>query len=132
MCADISRDPNNCGQCGRVCNAANGETCMPQGGGLGMCVVVCGGAMCQQGQACCSGACVDVQFDDANCGFCGNACDTSSGNVFCFNGCCFDFTTNQCLPNGDGGVPDGGFPFPDAFPFPDGFPFPFDGGSAPG
>ena len=117
-CADISRDPNNCGQCDHVCNTANGETCMPQGAGLGMCVVICGGTMCQTGQACCGGACTDVTLDDFNCGACGHLCDQNTS--LCLNGCCADFNTLMCPPGSDGGIPipDGGFPFPDGFPFP--------------
>jgi hypothetical protein len=130
-CADISRDNNNCGQCGRVCNAAIGETCQPQGGGLGMCVVVCGGSQCQQMQGCCSNTCVDLTFDQNNCGRCGNVCNANT--EFCINGCCTDINTFICR-GGDGGIPfpDGGFPFPDGgFPFPDGFPFPQDAGTIP-
>jgi phospholipase C len=72
-CTATATDPNNCGQCGTVCN--KGQSCSG-----GQCGSVCNGTTIN-----CGGLCVDVQDDAANCGRCGHAC--SSGQV-CSAGKC--------------------------------------------
>ncbi|MBI4701862.1 MAG: hypothetical protein HY744_12040 [Deltaproteobacteria bacterium] len=78
QCTAVNVDPDNCGQCGRQCQA--GEICS-----AGTCVVHCGG-----GATHCKGKCIDTQSDPANCGGCGNAC--GSGLV-CSAGQC----STDCL-----------------------------------
>jgi hypothetical protein len=83
-CTVLQFDPNNCGQCGRVC--AQGQSC-----DKGACGLDCNGGSTQ-----CSGACVDVANDPANCGKCGASCPL--GQV-CSGGQCDLFcngSTTKC------------------------------------
>ncbi len=90
-------DARNCGRCGQVCAA--GEQCYSWGPGyesLSFCAQAqCGenGSTCffANGRLgnCCSGQCVDLFSDPANCWICGLACPAGSlcngpsGNYFC-------------------------------------------------
>ncbi len=100
-CADLSSDPNNCGEVGTVCG--EGESCV--GGVCG-----CGGtgAACVDGQACCGGACVDVTSDAANCGACGTAC--SAGETCAASSCGCGDTGVACSAPTAGGLGGGGDP----------------------
>ena len=62
-CINTRSDPNNCGDCGRVC--AQGLACQ-----FGNCTNSCGGQFFQF----CDGGQVEVGSDPRNCGFCGNVC----------------------------------------------------------
>ena len=72
-CADLRYDPDHCGACGRLCNAA--EVCSE-----GLCDLTC-----QPGLTECKRGCVNLANDLANCGACGRACEP--GEV-CSNGIC--------------------------------------------
>jgi Stigma-specific protein, Stig1 len=49
------------------------------------------GNVCPQDEACCNGACLNVNSDTANCGACGHSCPTSPGeNTACCGGNCVD------------------------------------------
>lgn len=61
-CADLQKDPGNCGACGKACAA--GELCS-----LGTCATSCGGGTMQCGQSC-----TLLKDDPQNCGACGTAC----------------------------------------------------------
>jgi hypothetical protein len=53
---------------------------------------------CPQGLACCSGICVDLGFDNQNCGACGNVCRIIGSNSACCSGICrnIDFDNTNC------------------------------------
>jgi hypothetical protein len=111
-CVDLQTDPNNCGQCGKVCRAPR-TSCV-----AGKCVCPPGRARsaasdtlcCPEGQTECAGACVDLSTDPNNCGQCGVQCP--QGDT-CVNGSCqgggqcqFDNDCNThetCCPPGSGG-----------------------------
>lgn len=83
-CVSLSTDPDNCGQCDYACYAPDGvvSSCSQ-----GQCQSSCSGGqtLCnQQG----SQFCADLQNDVANCGTCGNACQSSSGTALCTKGKC--------------------------------------------
>ncbi|MGI8476928.1 MAG: hypothetical protein ACR2OO_11220, partial [Thermomicrobiales bacterium] len=115
LCVDTSTDPNNCGDCGRVCPGASYASC-----GDGVCGLACpdGWSPCGDGasrycadlgadvyncqscrtactpprDACCPGVgCVWLAEDDGNCGACGNACGQ---DMRCCNGQCVDPSTD--------------------------------------
>jgi hypothetical protein len=106
-CVDLSSDPANCGACGMAC--ATGATC-----GAGVCATTtptgctknsdcpageecvdnaCASpvdagrdaATCAAGEVDCSGTCVDVSTDSANCGGCGMRCGAPAT---CVSGAC--------------------------------------------
>ena len=88
VCVDVAHDPTNCGGCGRQCPESS--TCVSgicqcgggtsDGGALSLCYSMSGG----------SPACVDLQHDPNNCGYCGNQCSSATT---CVNGMC------QCAGN---------------------------------
>jgi hypothetical protein len=73
VCADLSRDGDNCGMCGNKCGG--GFEC---GGGTCNCV----GFMV----AMCNGQCVNLDSDRNNCGSCGVVC-TAAQTCGGVNGC---------------------------------------------
>ena len=80
-CVDLQHDSNNCGFCGRQCSSPT--ACVN-----GMCQ--CAGSAGDGGVfgLCSSGgvsACVDLQRDPNNCGWCGNQCSSST---VCVSGRC--------------------------------------------
>ncbi|HSO33752.1 MAG TPA: hypothetical protein VLT33_14565 [Labilithrix sp.] len=81
-CRDLGSDEANCGACGTICaptNTCESGACTPPappppppvdaGPPPGDASTTCG-----SGQDFCGGACIDVLFDDKNCGGCGVAC----------------------------------------------------------
>jgi hypothetical protein len=117
-CANIGRDFNDCGECGRSCDARQANRC--EGGSC-----ACGGdgALCAgtDTDLCCLdgfgvASCVDTTTDDLNCGGCNRRCGAFED---CMRGVCIDFTIPDAGPidasrpdagPGDAGAPDGGAP----------------------
>ena len=90
-CTDVTRDPNNCNECGHRCGGNEG--CV-----AGQCLPVDCSALVDNTQCgipshglygrCCTGQCIadnDFDTDNANCGTCGNAC---SPGTMCSSGHC--------------------------------------------
>jgi Stigma-specific protein, Stig1 len=118
-CVNLSSDPNNCGQCGRVC--PKGENCSNYTCSLcpsgqtdcgGVCVGTgsdqnnCGGCgiVCPPGTACCGGFCVDISSDPNNCGGCGVTCSRGVNNnpPACCGGMCTDTSSDPSNCGGCG------------------------------
>jgi hypothetical protein len=80
-CYDLLSDPNNCGECGNIC-----ETGTCDNGG---CTTI-GGHDCADGLSACGAEndkgyeCVDLSQDERHCGECGTVCETGT----CENGSC--------------------------------------------
>lgn len=89
-CVNRSRDPLNCGSCGRACVST--ESCTSGRCGLDVCTAADQGLACHRdagtfigsGQ-CCSSACLDTRTDRNNCGGCGRMCP---GTTNCVSGNC--------------------------------------------
>jgi hypothetical protein len=99
-CTDFASDPDSCGVCGlncdrkQVCNAGKCRDECPQG--LRQCGRTCGHP---RTQVCCKGKVIDkadLQFNDENCGSCGNDCAklTSASKPACCSGRCVDLASN--------------------------------------
>ena len=88
-CIDVQSDMRNCGACHNACDA--GVACMGGAcGGTG--TTGTGTSGCDGTLTTCSGACVDLQSDLANCGSCDNAC---GAGMSCTSGACvMDGTTD--------------------------------------
>jgi hypothetical protein len=94
-CRDLKSDDNNCGQCGKKCQAY--EACV-QGVCKSRHSAPCDWA-CQSGAACCwwngFSYCLDVLGSDQHCGACDIACDATA---HCNQGECIPWweTTDMC------------------------------------
>jgi hypothetical protein len=74
---NLLSDPNNCGACGFICNAAT-PYCVQ-----GTCSAI-SPPLCPGGGTYCNGTCTNISFDTLNCGGCGIRCaggETCSGGV---------------------------------------------------
>jgi hypothetical protein len=80
-CADLQRDPFNCGACGFACAAD--ASCI-----AGICRPICA-----PGQMLCSGGCVDPMNDPFNCGGCGSVC---APGAVCQAGACVVVPPTSC------------------------------------
>ena len=97
-CIDISTDPNHCGLCNHACPFVNLRGVHQ----VATCVSGICGTECEPGWADCNGNPADgcetnVSHDGANCGACGNRCNSALGQP-CVEGRCL---TAEC----DGGEP---------------------------
>lgn len=78
-CVNTSQDIQNCGTCGKTCEAQKGDKCVG-----GQCK--CGFAPeCTGQEKCCDTGCKNVLTDNNNCGDCGQACGTG---LACVDGQC--------------------------------------------
>jgi len=73
ICADLTSDPQNCGECGKACAA--GQVC-----NRGRCRQNCPSHMTE-----CDDMCVETMTDPLNCGACRKAC---AGGQMCRGGVC--------------------------------------------
>ena len=99
----------NCQTCEKDCGCINGETC-GQIKGCEFCDVACqrsfncGDAYCSDGETCekdwcCFGKAVyDLEFDEDNCGRCGNVCNIKEK---CVNGVCSGYCGDKVCNNGE-------------------------------
>jgi hypothetical protein len=107
---DVSRDVNNCGECGEVCPAAAGSTPYCKNN-------ACGQTTCPAGFGDCNGepddgpngnGCeVDLRIDPLNCNTCGNLCVANNATTTCANRVC---QIDECVTGFDncsGGYADG-------------------------
>lgn len=90
VCVALSGDVNNCGACGTKCG--NGQTC-----NNGACTnptppppppdagTTADSGACSFGTELCGGKCIDVLFDNNNCGRCNNVCPNGAS---CTRGSC--------------------------------------------
>jgi hypothetical protein len=83
-CADLSRDPYNCGACGYLCEE-------PGPYEYGACVDGMCQYACADGAEYCDGLCTSLDWDPDNCSACGNVCPEAA--PFCTRGIC---TTTYC------------------------------------
>jgi hypothetical protein len=78
FCTDFSKDPANCGACGRIC--PGGTNCQTG---------ICSAPTCSAPATACVGSggtfCADLSRDAANCGACNQAC---AANAICTGGVC--------------------------------------------
>ena len=72
---------------GDISTLMGGEVLPPVSDGCGGTLECGGGVPCANGEipACCAGQCVDLFFDEENCGECGNVC---TGQASCVAGDC--------------------------------------------
>jgi len=82
---DTTRDVNNCGGCGKICDAKNGTPFCKAG--------VCGISNCPAGFGDCNGdpadGCeTDLTADGNNCKTCGNVCKVANGSAACVASAC--------------------------------------------
>ncbi len=81
----VASDVNNCGMCGKVCQAGNGTPWCVQGR--------CGVSSCPPGFGDCNGnpddGCeIDLRSDENNCQSCGNLCLAANGTAECTSSAC--------------------------------------------
>lgn len=81
VCTNTDFDPMNCGACGKACDGTNALPACADG----VCHPICndGFGHCDGNPD--TGCTTNLLADDANCGFCGNACDTGQ---ICKQGLC--------------------------------------------
>ena len=89
-CVDLKTDAQNCGKCGTICG--NDAGVIPGGGTYGCNMGTCG-ILCPMGKSECSGACIDLKTDSANCGMCDNACTMTQT---CLSGMCCNMGETIC------------------------------------
>jgi hypothetical protein len=83
-CVDPSGDNANCGDCGVVCNAAEGKSCSG-----GQCGSLCDGVFSTTRAVCSStDGCVDLTSTSADCSECGHDCGMSMPGSVCLSGTC--------------------------------------------
>lgn len=82
-CADVTKDPNNCGGCGKKCGA--NQFCASS-----KCSDACNAPLKLCGQFC-----VDVNADHDNCGMCGKGC---AADQDCITGSCIKHCTGGLTP----------------------------------
>ncbi len=82
-CAELSSNPNRCGDCDTQCDAE--QVC-----NAGECSDECG-----SGTSNCSGACVDTDTSSAHCGGCDQPCVGACVGGVCDSGC--GFGTTECV-----------------------------------
>jgi len=91
LCADLARDPLNCGDCGVTCSA--GSVCL-----AGSCGCPPLGNKCGAGQTCCgTTGCVSLDSDIKNCGGCSVRCPAGAQ---CVHGACAGATPASTPPPG--------------------------------
>ena len=122
-CSDLTKDPKNCGVCGKIC--PQGQICSNSScqydtqndilncGKIGnICTdnsnCVSGNCTCKDGYSDCGGKCVNFANDKYNCGSCNNKCDfdkiCSGGKCICDIGktlCSYGCTDLQNNLGGD-------------------------------
>lgn len=79
LCANLNKDPNNCGACGATCNggACDGGRCV-----------------CPSTLTACDGSCVDITTDLSHCGVCNFSCGVGE---LCQSGVCMQQCNPQCV-----------------------------------
>jgi hypothetical protein len=102
---DVSKDANNCGECGKKCTPASGGTSYCKND-------ACGETICPAGFGDCNGdpddGCeVDLRIDAKNCNTCGNLCLAANGTATCNNRVCQVATCDKGFANCSGGYADG-------------------------
>jgi hypothetical protein len=112
MCADTKTDANNCGMCGKKCDAGQACTngmCKCPGAGEFVCgdacvntntdPMHCGSCdiACASGEMCCSGKCANLQTSMDSCGMCGKKCDATASDA-CMAGACKCGDNAACEP----------------------------------
>jgi hypothetical protein len=102
---DVSKDVNNCGECGAKCSAQAGGTLYCKDG-------TCGETICPTGFGDCNGlpedSCeVDLRIDPKNCNTCGNLCLAANGTASCNNRVCQIAKCDAGYANCAGGYADG-------------------------
>ena len=82
---ELDNDVENCGQCGRVCQAPEGTTAVCEAGECGVSDCPEGSGDCDLDPTTCE---TDFGTDVNNCGGCGNRCEFANGVGACVEGDC--------------------------------------------